>query len=319
MVTELILLGTAGGPAAVRGRAGIASAVRVDDRVFLVDAGRGTPSRYVDEGLDFTALVTVFITHLHADHTADLPGVILYPWGLRKNDDGPLPALQVIGPAGPATIPEPQKEGDDGGFNRDTVVRPAAPTPGITELVASVIDGWAYHLNVMPLDSPMPDPRQLVHAVPVPRALEPVVVYDSDGVRVTAVEVHHGHAHPALAYRFDTSDGSITFSGDTRVSDDLVGLAARSNVLVHEVADLGYLERHGTTGLALERMHALHTDTTEVGPVAQRAGVGTLILTHYLPADPDAVTAAEWRDRAATGFDGVTVAGEDGYRLQLGA
>ena len=45
-------------------------------------------------------------------------------------------------------------------------------------------------------------------------------------------------------------------------------------------------------------MAALHTDVTEVGGVAERAGVRELILSHYLPADPDAVTEAEWVERA---------------------
>ena len=41
------------------------------------------------------------------------------------------------------------------------------------------------------------------------------------------------------------------------------------------------------------RMAALHTDVTEVGGVAERARVRELILSHYLPADPNAVTEAE--------------------------
>ncbi|SDH23031.1 MBL fold metallo-hydrolase [Microbacterium pygmaeum] len=315
MVTELILLGTAGGPAPVSGRAGIASAIRVDGRVFLVDAGRGTPSRFVDEGFDFAALEAVFITHLHADHTADLPGVLLYPWGLRKGDDGPLPPLGVFGPAAPATVPAAHEAEATGGFERVALVSPDRPVPGIVELVGHILDGWAYHLNVMPLDSVMPDPAQLVRTTAAPPAPLPVVVYDVDGVRVTAVEVLHGHAHPALAYRFDTPDGSIVFSGDTRVSDALVALAEGADVLVHEVVDLDFLEKHGTTGLALERMHALHTDVTEIGAVARRAGAGTLVLTHYLPADPTAVSITYWRERAAAGFTGKTVAGEDGFRM----
>ena len=84
------------------------------------------------------------------------------------------------------------------------------------------------------------------------------------------------------------------FSGDTTVNDDLIALAQGADILVHQVADLGYLERHGITGAALDRMAALHTDVTEVGGVAERAGVRELILSHYLPAEPDAITDAEW-------------------------
>ena len=79
-------------------------------------------------------------------------------------------------------------------------------------------------------------------------------MFDDDGVRVTAVAVTHGHAVPALAYRFDTPDGSVVFSGDTTVNDDLIALADAADILVHCVADLGYLARHGTTGAELGRM-----------------------------------------------------------------
>ncbi|MBV9000022.1 MAG: MBL fold metallo-hydrolase, partial [Solirubrobacterales bacterium] len=79
MATELVLLGTAGAPLPVAGRGGISSAVVVDDRVFVIDCGRGSPSALVDAGLDFTQLEAIFITHLHADHVGDLPGMLLYP------------------------------------------------------------------------------------------------------------------------------------------------------------------------------------------------------------------------------------------------
>jgi hypothetical protein len=81
----------------------------------------------------------------------------------------------------------------------------------------------------------------------------------------------------------------VAFSCDTTVNDDLIALAQGADILVHQVADLGYLERHGMTGAALERMVALHTDVTEVGGVAERARVHELILSHYLPAEPEYV------------------------------
>ena len=174
--------------------------------------------------------------------------------------------------------------------------------------------GYAYHLNVMPLDAAMPDPGQLVRATDI---TAPGVVFDDGGVRVSAAQVMHGHAAPAFAYRFDTADGSVVFSGDTTVNERLIELAQGADILVHQVADLGYLKRHGWSGAALDRMAGLHTDVTEVGGVAQRAGVRELILTHYLPAEPDAVSAADWAERAGQGFSGRTVAGRDGLRRTL--
>jgi ribonuclease BN (tRNA processing enzyme) len=319
MTTELVLLGTAGAPMPVAGRAGISSALTVDGRVFVIDCGRGSPSAFADAGLDFPRLEAVFLTHLHADHTGDLPGLLLYPWGGRTGDNGPLPPVRVYGPSRPAALPA-----GDADFRRGTTVHPEQPAPGTADLVDGILAAYAYHLNVMPLDARMPDAGALVRAIDLPDPARadglpqvPLVVFEDGAVRVTAVAVTHGRAVPALAYRFDTADGSVVFSGDTSVNGDLIALAGDTDILVHSVADLGYLERHGTTGAALDRMAALHTDVTEVGGVAERARARELVLTHYLPAGPDAITAADWARRAGPGFSGRTTAGRDGLRRVL--
>ena len=319
MATELVLLGTAGAPLPVPGRAGISSALVVDGRVFVVDCGRGTPSGFADAGLDFARLDGVFLSHLHADHTGDLAGLLLYPWGGRVRPGGPVPPVRVWGPGRAAQVPA-----GDADFGRRTTICPELPAPGTTDLVGHIMAGYAYHLNVMPLDAAMPDPGQLVRAtdLAVPARVPgqpqvPFVVLDDEGVRVRAVAVRHGHAVPAFAYRFDTADGSVVFSGDTTVNEDLIALAQGADILVHHVADLGYLQRHGWAGAALDRMAGLHTDVTQVGPVAERAGAGELILTHYLPAEPGAVSEQDWVQRAGRGFSGLTTAGRDGLRRTL--
>jgi ribonuclease BN (tRNA processing enzyme) len=322
MATELVLLGTAGAPMPVAGRGGISSALVVGERVFVIDCGRGSPSAFVDAGLKFPQLEAVFLTHLHADHIGDLAGLILYPWGVRTGEGGaPLPPVRVYGPSRPQALPS-----GDATFHRDTTIHPERPFPGTTDLVESLLAGYAYHLNVMPLDCYMPDAGALVRAadIPIPPSgarapRAPVVVLDDGAVRVTAVAVTHGRAVPALGYRFDTADGSVVFSGDTTVNDDLIALAQGADILVHQVADLDYLKRHGTDDVELDRMAALHTDVTEVGGVAERAGVRELILNHYLPADLDAITEADWAQRAGKSFSGTTTAGHDGLRRVLPA
>jgi ribonuclease BN (tRNA processing enzyme) len=107
------------------------------------------------------------------------------------------------------------------------------------------------------------------------------------------------------------------FSGDTTVNDDLIALARDADILVHQVADLDYLEQHGLSGPGLQRMCALQTDVTEVGGVAERAHVGELILNHYLPAEPSAISDAAWAERGGMGFQGKTTAGSDGLRRRL--
>jgi ribonuclease BN (tRNA processing enzyme) len=211
---------------------------------------------------------------------------------------------------------------------RPFIVRPRfiqnCQPPGTADLVRDVLATFAYHLNVMPLDASMPDAGALVRGfdITVPARIEhaqqtPVLVVQDDNVRIRAVAVTHGRAVPALAYRFDTPHGSVVFSGDTTVNDDLIALAQGADILVHSVADLEYLERGGLTGAALDRMAALHTDVSQVGSVAQRAGVGELLLTHYLPAEPDAVSDEQWAQRASVGFSGRTTAGRDGLRRVL--
>ena len=261
----------------------------------------------------------MFLTHLHADHTGDLAGLLLYPWGGRVGDNGPLAPVRVYGPSRPEALPA-----GDATFHRQTTIHPELPAPGTADLVENILAGYAYHLNVMPLDARMPDAGALVRGIDIHVAKRtgalaqvPVVVFDDGVVRVTAVVVMHGHAVPALAYRFDTPDGSVVFSGDTTVNDDLIALAQRADILVHQVADLGYLGRHGTDGAELDRMAALHTDVTQVGGVAERARVRELILSHYLPAGPDAITEADWAQRAGQGFSGRTTAGSDGLRRAL--
>jgi ribonuclease BN (tRNA processing enzyme) len=303
----------------VSGREGISSALVVDDRIFVIDCGRGSPSSFVKAGLDFRRLEAVFLTHLHVDHAGDLAGMLLYPWGIRFDDHGPLPPIRVFGPSAPQVAPS-----GDYPFGRTTTVHPERPFPGTTDLVENIMAGYAYHLNVMPLDTQMPDPGALVRAedIFVSESMQggrrsPTTVFDDGIIRVTAVPVTHGHAHPALAYRFDTPEGSVVFSGDTTVNDELIALAQDANVLVHQVADLGYLERHGQSGAPREGMAALHTDVTDVGSVAERARVDELFLTHYLPAEPEVISDAEWAERAARGFSGRTTAGSDGLRRDI--
>ncbi|MEV5551332.1 MBL fold metallo-hydrolase [Streptomyces sp. NPDC052309] len=99
---RLVLLGTAGGPPPEPGRAGMSSALTVDGRVYLVDAGRAAVTQYLAAGLRYRDLTAVFVTHLHADHVTDLHNFFLLPgFGVNDSGDGITSAVDVHGP-GPA-------------------------------------------------------------------------------------------------------------------------------------------------------------------------------------------------------------------------
>ena len=128
--------------------------------------------------------------------------------------------------------------------------------------------------------------------------------FDERAVRVTSVAVTHGRAVPALAYRFDTADGSVVFSGDTSVNKDLIAFAEDADILVHQVADLSYLRRHGMDDAELARMAALHTDVTRSGaspnaPASASSSSATTCPLNQMPSPMRNGLTAQGRASAA--------------------
>ena len=189
--------------------------------------------------------------------------------------------------------------------------------------MASILAGYAYHLNVMPLDAHMPDAGALVRAtdIPVPAWTTgvpqvPVVVFDDGVVRVTAVAVTHGHAVPALAYRFDTAVGSVVFSGDTAVNDNLIALAHDADIMVHQVVDLAYFKRQGAGRAEIERMAARYR--CHAGRERRRARRSRRADSHPLPSGRTGRDLGRGMGGAAgRGYSGTTTAGTDGLRRAL--
>ncbi len=138
----------------------------------------------------------------------------------------------------------------------------------------------------------------------------------ADGkVRVRCARVDHYHAVD-YAYRFDTPDRSFVFSGDTRRSDALIDLARGADVLVHE-AMLESALRTITDGNAPRLMDHLlrsHSTTEEVGRVAEAAGVGTLVLSHLVPAGPN-LTDEMWIEGVRRHYRGRIIVGRDGMEI----
>jgi ribonuclease BN (tRNA processing enzyme) len=142
------------------------------------------------------------------------------------------------------------------------------------------------------------------------------LVFEDHGLRVSAAVVPHGDCVPSFAFRFDAQDRAIVISGDCSPSDALVGLAEGADVLLHEVWHRpsfdAMLRARGRSdderGRLMGFMASIHTDETQVGVVARRAGVKKLVLTHYLPPvfDTDALHSSVTRD-----FTGEVVLADD--------
>jgi ribonuclease BN (tRNA processing enzyme) len=334
--TRLVLLGTAGGPSVYPDRAGISSALVVEDAVYLVDCGHSTPQRFVQAGLGtpsrpgnraFEGLRCIFLTHLHSDHTVEYPA--FHITGMWNGLDDPSKPVRVFGPGDRGGLPPVF-----GDRPAPPVVAPQDPTPGTERMTAYLHQAFATDLNDRIRSSGGVDPAQvfltqdiaLPAGVPVPvdanpmPAVAPFPVFEDERVKVTATIVNHAPVFPSFAFRFDTEDGSVTFSGDTSPSDNLVTLAAGTDILVHEVIDRAWVEAlfpeprtpaaQATVGHLLES----HTTIEDVGPVAERAGAGRLVLNHLAPEDnPD----SRWM-QAQRGFGGRLIVGKDLLELGVG-
>jgi ribonuclease BN (tRNA processing enzyme) len=353
--SRLVLLGTAGGPPWWPGstRAGIGSAVVVEDDVYVVDFGDGSGKRFKEAALVPRELQTpgalwgeeniraMFLTHLHSDHVGDYFDYFMLGWynGLtsRRSRD----KIQVFGPG--------RRVDDAGNIVLEPIfhlphqpppnvplMNPMNPVPGIVDMTNYLFQAFALDLNDRMRDNLKPDLHALfdVHDIaipkgigyhpnnnPSPRGMAPIPVYRDNRVRVTATLVNHFPVVPAFGFRFDTGDGSVTFSGDTAPNDNLVALAKGSDILVHEVIDPAWVDALfpppvSPPAQALKN-HLLkaHTVPEDVGRIAQRAGVKTLVLSHLVPANaPD----EHWHATLKT-FHGQLVIGNDLMQLPVGS
>lgn len=340
---RLVLLGTAGGGAPKSTRCGFANAVVVGDAAYLVDAGEGVHGQLWRAGLTATGrfghgrplVRAIAITHLHVDHIVDIPNILQGSW--------PSAPVDVYGP-GPAGPPY---------TTHDDPVHPLRfpddPAPGIRRVIEYFHRAFATNINSRTIAERRGDyldllrvheiglaaesaghPDDIAVDVSIERPdvhfrvpeVEPFVVRPEDdhGVTISATFVQHAPVFPALAYRFDTPNGSVVFSGDTGPCENVVRLADGADYLVHEVIDLEPLlarfvgmPNYDTVRAQLGQSH---TSVTDVGEIAKRAGVGTLVLSHLVPGE-DVHTESEWEEMARGPFEGDVVCGVDLDELPL--
>lgn len=283
--TTVTLTGT-GVPLPSPGRAGPGTLVRHGDLALQFDAGRGTVLRLADAGLMPQQLSALFVTHVHSDHVVDLVDVALTRWIFQ--DLHPVEPLTIVAPDGPAAR---FVEGMLDGYGDDVAAR-----------MAEVLD-----------EPPAVDLR----GFPVTDAPATVWTSPDTEVAVSAVRVRHEPVVGAVAYRVDTPRDSVVISGDTRVCDEVEHLAAGADLLVHEACRTQAM-RDMIDGTSFEHVFSYHADTHQLGAMAERAGVGRLLLTHLIPPPTDDLGAAAFADDVRSGgYSGVVTVGQDLLTLGL--
>lgn len=249
-ITKVVMLGT-GNPNPNPARSGPSVAIVVNDTSYLVDFGPGVVRRAsamspkyggTMEGLAAKNLKRAFLTHLHSDHTAGYPDLILTGWTNGRDEP-----LEVYGPE------------------------------GIKDMTHHILKAYdidiKYRLYGL---EPANDRGWRVNAHRVKEG----VVYKDDNVTVEAFPVKHGSWPNAFGYRFTTPDRVIVISGDAAPDKNIEKYSRNADILIHEVyAKEAYDKKtsfwktyHGNN----------HTSAVELGEIAKRTNIKQLVLYHVL-------------------------------------
>ncbi|MEP7265999.1 MAG: MBL fold metallo-hydrolase [Saprospiraceae bacterium] len=246
--THLITLGT-GTPNADPDRFGPATAIVVNDKSYVIDCGAGVVRRcaaaakkYNLNALEAPHLNTLFITHLHSDHTIGYPDFILTPAVLERK----VP-LQVYGPKGIKSMTRHILKA----YKEDIDIRVHGLENG---------DPDAYQVNV--------------------QEIKAGIIYRDSNLTVKAFPVKHGSWHEAYGYRFETKDKVIVISGDCTYSESLVENAKDCDILVHEVYSEEGFAKRSPKWQAYHSV--FHTSTSQLTDIANKVNPKLLVLTHQL-------------------------------------
>lgn len=368
--SRLVILGSMGGVSYWPGstRASSSTALVVGNSIYLVDLGQGSMYR-LNEAFNAQSMVSadgtyqgsgsssflknvkaLFFTHLHQDHIADYANLLLIGPGAGL---GAVEPLQVIGPCNRGQLDYNKSNFDESGIVYTDSAHPylITPTPGTSQMTDLVWQAFSQAINDITLDDAYPDYRSLVTVreigAPLPTQASPTcpttpkfLIYpqDENGVSVWATLVDHHQVYPAFAYRFDTPDGSVVFSGDTGpnttadrslandspllANGNLQQLADGADILVHEVIDQNWVNyRFGSNPDPATRNYALrqhmltaHTPIDCVGRVASYCNVKTLVLNHIVPG----MTPVSHLLQAQQNFSGNLIIADDLMEIGIG-
>ena len=266
-----------GSPMIDPNRAGPSTLVTAGDSVFLVDCGRGVLMRAAAAGVGAGNLTALLLTHLHSDHITDLSDVITTRW-VTTFVRTPLP---IIGPPGTKAVVDATL---------------AALAPDISYRIH-------HHADITE------PPAIEVHEYTSGQ------VWDNGGVRIIAAPTDHRPVEPTLGFRVEHDGVAVVLAGDTVPCAGLDELAKGANALVHTVIRADLVQQ-----MPVQRIRDIldyHSSVEQAAGTAARAGVGTLVLTHYVPP---LVPGQEdqWRAQAATEFSGPVEIGDDLLRVSVG-
>jgi ribonuclease BN (tRNA processing enzyme) len=272
--------------------------VLVGDAVYLFDVGNGVLRQMAAAMLPVRNVRAIFLSHHHVDHNADVGPLMMSTWlfGAEK----PVP---VFGPDG-----------------TEHLVNGLAAANEPTVLAFFPVAG--------PAQRPLPSvfsPTDLPSHMNVPQ-----VVYEDANIRVRAITVDHFQVKPsvpppkmpeAVAYRIETRDRSFVYSGDTGPSPNLEKLAQGADVLITEVVDppaIGAAMRKSMPNAPSGMLDALsasmsknHLTPANIGQLAARAAVKTVVLTHFVPAAEDQPDASGYTEGIAVSFKGPVLLAHD--------
>jgi ribonuclease BN (tRNA processing enzyme) len=290
--TRLITLGTRGGPLPTRDRAQSANLLVVNGALYLIDAGDGVTRRIVQSGNDFRKVGKIFITHPHSDHTAGLATLMVSQWEYQRAEP-----TDIYG----------------GGV--EALVKGA-----LAYLTPNAEIRWAEGKK-RPMDATF-------HGHDVAAG----VIYKDANITVTAAENTHFNFQPgtppygkykSFSYRVETPQRTFLFTGDTGPSDAVTALAKDADVLVTEVTSIDdvidVFKRTGAWQAKTEdeqkgwirHMQEEHVSPKDIGEMATKAGVKTVVMTHIGPSVRPNDDYQRFADEAKRYFSGQVVVAKD--------
>jgi len=140
------------------------------------------------------------------------------------------------------------------------------------------------------------------------------VVSDDGGVRIIAAPTNHAPVHPTVGYRIECDGKVVAIAGDTVPCEGLDRLCAGADVYVQTVIRASAVRT--VPSARLQDILDYHSSIEDAAATATRNGVGTLVLTHPVPA-PWPGSEGEWVAEAKAGFSGDVVLAHDMWEREV--